>query len=36
MIRERRVLSSTEEDFDQLVRERAVRPVSSRLVLPIV
>jgi dimethylamine/trimethylamine dehydrogenase len=35
MIRERRVLSSTEDDFDRLVREHALRPVSSKVTLPL-
>jgi dimethylamine/trimethylamine dehydrogenase len=36
MIRERRVLASTEEDFDRLIRDHAVRPVSSSLTLPLI
>jgi dimethylamine/trimethylamine dehydrogenase len=35
VIRERRVLASTEDDFDQLIRAHATRPVSSRLDLPL-
>lgn len=36
MIRERRVLGSVDEDFDHLIREHAVSPVSSRLTLPLI
>jgi dimethylamine/trimethylamine dehydrogenase len=36
MIRERRVLDSTEEDFDALIRTHSVRPVSSRLSLRVI
>lgn len=36
MIRERRVLASLDEDFDRLVNDHALTPVSSRPRLPII
>jgi dimethylamine/trimethylamine dehydrogenase len=36
MIRERRVLASTEEDFDRLIRDHAERRISSSVTLPLV